>query len=415
MCMVKVCLCVSFSPSYSRIIAIPTIKTFGTLRSELYNGIRDLEEFSDHIKSFSAWWNWMQMEARAHEKVTEQIRFNYNSLHSGSAIKWKEVKTQYAAYADEVWCIRTSLPDLRSYSHLQIGCIEDCYPTLFAHSRKIVVKGDKGRHEPDEEVQKENEKGFRQGQHQCTCSACGPSIVGSALIDKNIPPAGFLSAKFAKADDIGASTSSLVLDFQCHPTGGRRFTFVEITWKFEAVNCASPASPPRVVWAAPLRSIGGQVEEQRRTVLGTRGYVHAVPIGASVGVDVKAELEKHVAVPHAMTITGSIRGDPEDHCVWTVKENGASETGIPPHFRIVVVLEHAGLFLTTLNVEGKVEGGRRWQWWRKHFHCDTERVRVDVGVLKSHLKGYPEARKHVQGVDGTVPGADTHFLSPIVA
>jgi hypothetical protein len=45
----------------------------------------------------------MKMEAKAHEKVTEQIRFNYDSLHSGSAIKWKEVKMQYADYAEEVW------------------------------------------------------------------------------------------------------------------------------------------------------------------------------------------------------------------------------------------------------------------------------------------------------------------------
>jgi hypothetical protein len=334
---------------------------------------------------------------------------------------------------------------LRSYPYLQIGCIEDNYPTLFAESRKIEVEEVKDRCAPEEGVRKENEgqfqmenerrfrtenegrfrteneERFRQAHNPCMCSACGPRIVGSALIDKHIPPAGYLSAKFAKAEDIdpkaedvGYSTSSLVLDFQCHPTGGRRFTYVEITWKFEAVNCAVPASPPRVVWAAPLHSTGREVEEQRRKVIGTRGYIQAIPLGASIGVDVKAELEKHVTVTSAMTITGSIRGDPEDHCVWTVKENNA-ESGIPSHFRIVVILEHDGPFMTTLNVEGKVEGGWRWRWWRKDFHCDTERVRVDVGILKGHLKGNPEARKHTQDVDGSVPGADTHFPPSIVA
>jgi hypothetical protein len=85
--------------------------TLGTLRDELQNGIRDLEQFTNHIDAFVKWWTWMKMEESAKEDSTQGIQFNYDSLRlSGIIRKWRKLKMQYATYADEVriWYHRTS-------------------------------------------------------------------------------------------------------------------------------------------------------------------------------------------------------------------------------------------------------------------------------------------------------------------
>jgi hypothetical protein len=85
---------------YSCPAAIPTTTTFRTLRDELHYVIRDLEEFCDHIHTFFTWSNWMRME----HNMMLKILFNTDSLRLGAVIeKWKALKMQYAAYADEVW------------------------------------------------------------------------------------------------------------------------------------------------------------------------------------------------------------------------------------------------------------------------------------------------------------------------
>jgi hypothetical protein len=227
----------------------------------------------------------------------------------------------------------------------------------------------------------------------------------------DMPPAEYLSATFTKAEYLGDRKSFLILDFQCHPSRGRRFTDVTITWKFKARCCATPTSPPKVVYAAPRRSVGGRTDEERRTLLGLRAPIQLQAVGASIGIEANAELEVHKVIPHAMVMTGTIRGDPADCCVWTVKENGSNGTGIPPHFRIAVVLEHDGPFATMLDVKAKIEG--RW-WWPKPFRFHTKRV-VDVGILKGRIESDPDWRKDVQGVTGEVPYAATLFSQPIVA
>jgi len=236
--------------------------------------------------------------------------------------------------------------------------------------------------------------------------ARGPELTGSALMNWDIPPAEYLSATFSKAEDLGDRTSLLILDFQCHPSRGRRFSDMTIEWSFKAMCCDTPTSPPKVVYAAPRHSVGGQTDEQRRKLLGLNAPLQYATLGASIGVEAKAELEVHKVIPYAMTITGTIRGNPADYCVWTVKENGSNATGIPPHFRIAAVLEHDEPFATMLDVEVTIEGER---WWRKTFRHRESKPVVDVGMSKGNPEGEPEWWKHVQDLTGEVPNAATIF------
>jgi hypothetical protein len=236
--------------------------------------------------------------------------------------------------------------------------------------------------------------------------ARGSELTGSVLMDWNISRAAYLSATFAEAKDLGDRTSLLILDFQCHPSRGRRFSDMTIEWSFKAMCCDTPTSPPKVVYAAPRHSVGGQTDEQRRKLLGLNAPLQYATLGASIGVEAKAELEVHKVIPYAMTITGTIRGNPADYCVWTVKENGSNATGIPPHFRIAAVLEHDEPFATMLDVEVTIEGER---WWRKTFRHRESKPVVDVGMSKGNPEGEPEWWKHVQDLTGEVPNAATIF------
>jgi hypothetical protein len=80
--------------------------------------------------------------------------------------------------------------------------------------------------------------------------------------------------------------------------------------------------------------------------------------------------------------------------------------GIPTHFRVAVILEHAGLFETRLDIETTIVGGR---WGSKTFAYGADMV-VDVGVLAKSLAVDPGLQERVQGFTGEVPDAFTRFF-----
>jgi hypothetical protein len=78
-------------------------KRLGVLRNELRDGIRDLEEFAQHIGAFATWWNWMVLETIFQDNSTQKIQFNYDSLRLTPVIsKWEALKKQFADYTDQV-------------------------------------------------------------------------------------------------------------------------------------------------------------------------------------------------------------------------------------------------------------------------------------------------------------------------
>jgi hypothetical protein len=230
-------------------------------------------------------------------------------------------------------------------------------------------------------------------------------------MSSDIPPAEYISATITKAEDLGGRTSFLTLDFQCHPSNGRRFTNLRIELKFKTMYSAGPTSPLRVEYAAPRHSIGGGTDEERRKILGLSVPSKLGNIAASVEVAAKAEFEVHKTVPHAMTITGTTRGKPANYCVWTVQENKSSATGIPTHFRIGAVLTHDGPLETNLDVKGKIEGRL---WWPRMFHCHSKGL-VNISTSEAKPKGDPGWWKLVQLINGELPGADTVFTPPMVS
>jgi hypothetical protein len=73
------------------------------LRREVRDGIRDLEEFTEHVTEFATWWNWIKIDASAQYSRTEEIQIKYDSLYQNAVIeKWKTLQNQFASYNDQV-------------------------------------------------------------------------------------------------------------------------------------------------------------------------------------------------------------------------------------------------------------------------------------------------------------------------
>jgi hypothetical protein len=82
---------------------IERTESFGTLRNELRNGIKDLVIFANNIDHFATWWTWMKMEASTQKTRAQAIQINYDSLREEAVIrKWGTLKEQYVAYTKEV-------------------------------------------------------------------------------------------------------------------------------------------------------------------------------------------------------------------------------------------------------------------------------------------------------------------------
>jgi len=76
--------------------------TLETLNNGRQDGIGDLEEFANNMHTFATWWNWMKLEADSQDNRTQLIQVNYNPLRQEIVIrKWRELRKQYVAHADE--------------------------------------------------------------------------------------------------------------------------------------------------------------------------------------------------------------------------------------------------------------------------------------------------------------------------
>lgn len=222
-------------------------------------------------------------------------------------------------------------------------------------------------------------------------SARGAQFTTPILFQCEMPP-DFLSATFKMVGDLHKDRSHLTLDFECQSAGGRRFTDMTIVWKFEPAYCSTP---PTVLHAEPQQAEGKRTDEVKCTTVGG-GVTHPI-----LGVQVQANVTTTSVISHAMTVIGTVRGDPLDHCVWIVKENRNAATGIPPHFRIMVDLKHDDHFVTTMSVTTKV--AREWRLPRI-INVQRKRLDIDIGMLKSTLEGEVESPV-------AVPHADTVFSS----
>lgn len=184
----------------------------------------------------------------------------------------------------------------------------------------------------------------------------------SFLVEEQAISGSYLSAELATVQRLDANKSLLILAFQCHPASRRHFANAKITWKFRPniapgiSSASSPDPPPKVVAHAPKRSLAGRTDESNSLNWSLALQVQVGIANNVVGVQAGRQNEVQKTVSHAMTMTGTVRGN-RTECVWTLEGNKSSSSGIPSHFQVAVVLEHEGLFVIELNVKAELRGG----------------------------------------------------------
>lgn len=73
------------------------------VQSLLSKGVHDLEQFSDIVAKFAAWWNEMVMETNTQLQREGVILERFDKLRlQAIEIKWREHRSRYAAYVNEV-------------------------------------------------------------------------------------------------------------------------------------------------------------------------------------------------------------------------------------------------------------------------------------------------------------------------
>jgi len=73
------------------------------LEVQLTRGIHDLEVFSNVLSNFVAWWNEMKMETTTQLTRGNMVSQKFDKIRMRSIeAKWKDHRSRYAAYVDEV-------------------------------------------------------------------------------------------------------------------------------------------------------------------------------------------------------------------------------------------------------------------------------------------------------------------------
>ena len=94
-----------------------------------------LVEYSEHIKAFNNWWDWIQVEAPAPTSSKHHSRSKYRleALKDKTNIeRWNYLLSQYTLYVNLVeWLPSTCIVLSHSDINTQIRTIEDIEPTLF--------------------------------------------------------------------------------------------------------------------------------------------------------------------------------------------------------------------------------------------------------------------------------------------
>ena len=111
----------------------------GSTNSRLPRDLSDqlilLIEYSEHIKAFNNWWDWIQVEAPAPTSSKHHSRSKYRleALKDKSNIeRWNHLLSQYTSYVNLVeWFSFTPIVLSHSDVNTQIRTIEDIEPTLF--------------------------------------------------------------------------------------------------------------------------------------------------------------------------------------------------------------------------------------------------------------------------------------------
>ncbi|KAG6890920.1 hypothetical protein C0995_000877 [Termitomyces sp. Mi166 len=237
----------------------------------------------------------------------------------------------------------------------------------------------------------------------------------------------YLSATLSTIQPLGNNKSLLIMTIACHPAPERRFTNVTITWKisppppFPNEKKADRISSPKIITLAPQHSIGGWTEEQSKLLWRLSVPVQVGAGLASVGVEPSIGQTTQKAALHAMTIIGTVRGTGGvPHATWTVEENKSSERGIPSHFQLAIVVDHAGPFVSELDVDAHLGGGL-WSSFlqtKKGKHGNVLKRVIDVETWKcgdiSWEPGESGWKKYVAGITGEMDGLVQNFIQPIV-
>ncbi|KAG6855044.1 hypothetical protein C0991_005973 [Blastosporella zonata] len=238
----------------------------------------------------------------------------------------------------------------------------------------------------------------------------------------------YLSATLSTIQPLGDHKSLLMITIACHPAPERRFVNATLSWRISASpsdldakqsSQGSPKHDPKIITLAPQHSVGGWTEEQTKLLWGLSAPLQVGFGPASVGVEPSTEKETQKAVMHAMTILGTVR-NAATRATWTVEENKSSERGVPSHFQLAIVVDHAGPFLSEFDVKAELGGGL-WSTFlqaKKGKGGNGLRRVIDVETWKcgdvSWEPGEVGWKKFVAGITGEVDGVVLNFNQAIV-
>ncbi|KAG5351265.1 hypothetical protein J132_06949 [Termitomyces sp. J132] len=237
----------------------------------------------------------------------------------------------------------------------------------------------------------------------------------------------YLSATLSTIQPLGDNKSLLIMTIACHPAPGRRFTNATVTWNISPPSSSlnekttERAYSPKIVTLAPQHSIGGWTEEQSRLLWSLSAPVEFCAGGVKAGIEPSFGKDTRKMVLHAMSIIGTIRGiGGVPHATWTIEENKSSERGIPSHFQLAIVVDHAGPFISELDVDAHLGGGL-WSSFlqtKKGRHGNDLRRTIDVEIWKCGdilwEPGESGWKKFVAGITGEVDGLVQDFAQAIV-
>ncbi|KAG5654498.1 hypothetical protein H0H81_001139 [Sphagnurus paluster] len=236
----------------------------------------------------------------------------------------------------------------------------------------------------------------------------------------------YLSATLSTIQPLDDRRSILILTVASHPAPGRRFVNTTITWHISAVppspniseKASAPSQPPKILTLAPQHSVGGWTEEQTKLIWGVQAPLSAGFGPASAGITPSVESEKQKAVMHAMTILGTVRSGGA-RATWTVEENKSSQRGIPSHFQLAIVVDHAGPFLSDMDVRAELGGGL-WPTFLQAKKGRTDGLKhvINVETWKcgevQWEAGEQGWKKYIAGMTGEVSGVMLEFSQAVV-
>uniref|UniRef100_A0A8H7XV97 Uncharacterized protein n=1 Tax=Psilocybe cubensis TaxID=181762 RepID=A0A8H7XV97_PSICU len=351
------------------------------MQTLLSKGVQDLEQFSIILTKFAAWWNEMAMETSSQLRREKMLMQAFTNLQLTSLEqKWKEHRSRYAAYVNEISIVQDRYP----------GLFDESKPATFGEPQYAPPPGpppgyavqqqDKAiiaRTETTETHSSDHWR-FLPGLHRPK-----PIRSPTVIISEELSSTSYLSASLSTVQVLEPHRCLVILQFQCHPSPSRRFNALRIKWKLKSVRGVHPS---KMIDVAPKYAIGAKNEESHH-----RKYSFSIPAqfsvgGFNTGPEVNAEWQVRKQLAHAMTITGSIRGHSQDSAEWSVEENASAMTGIPPHFCIAAVVQYEGIVMMELEVLAKQRG--TGSWWssrnqaKEDFVVDFDKARREFPEYK---------------------------------